>query len=398
MQLTHIQKLSVTVGAALVVLGGFAALSFYFASRLAASDRAVERANGNMAAALQLVVARDNGERAAKAYVVRPDSMSLTAARASQTMAEDALDALTRGSEDNPDQSRAIQALGTGIAVSFDAFRTAVLVRDREGADSARRVLTGEFTARTTDSLMALVSRIRGEELRVLAEKTRLQSEHSAAAQRVILAVMVLSFLLAGLAFQPVRMRVASRIASHIVREHESGGGVVSTAARARAAASVQLRALHRLAASLATAATTHERAAQALVDATEPLAPTVAAVLTPDGAGGFAVAATSDDALDRPSLGLGRAAAAALRAGTAASASSRDERERQWGTLEDLDACGAEGAVHLVPLAREDASGAVLVLAFSDDRVLSDEDLQFAATLGRLGGQGVAFRPPPSL
>ncbi|MBM3906522.1 MAG: CHASE3 domain-containing protein [Gemmatimonadetes bacterium] len=386
MQLTHVQKLSVTVGAAMVVLGGFAALSYYFSSRLVATDRAVERANGNMAAALQLIVARENGERSAKAYVVRPDSLSLTAVRSAQTMAEDALDVLTHGTEDNPDQARAIQALGAGVAASFDAFRSTVLVRDRAGSDSARLVLNGEVALRTADSLMTMVSRIRAEELRVLAEKTRLQSEHSVASQRVILVAMVLSFLLAGVALQPVRMHVATRITSHIVREHVSGGGL-SGDADAR-----QLKALHQLAAAMtSTGPAAHN--IQALVNATEPLAPTLAAVLAEDGSGGFNVAATSNEALQRISPALGRAAAAALREGMTASADSRDERDRRWGSLEELDVCGARGAAYLVPLARTDAPGGVLVLAFAEDRSLSDDELKFAATLGRLGGSVVASR-----
>jgi hypothetical protein len=117
--------------------------------------------------------------------------------------------------------------------------------------------------------------------------------------------------------------------------------------------------------------------------------------VLTTDGAGGFTVAAASHDALRELSLGLRDAAAAVLRTGEADSADSRGERDGRWGALEELDACGARGAVHLVPLVRADGPSGVLVLAFADARVLSDDELKFAATLGRLGGPAVASRSP---
>jgi CHASE3 domain sensor protein len=228
MPLTPVQKLSVTVGAALVVLVGFGAASYYYTARLVASDGAVERTNIHMSAALTLVAARQDGERLTKAYVVRPDSLTRTALEVALARAEDALEVLTRGTEDNPRQSIAIQALASGVAESFGTFRTTLLLRDRAGADSARRQLSGDVSASTADSLMKMVTAIHDEELRILAEQTRLQSSHGASAQRAILLTMVLTLLLAGVALQPMRPNVATRITAHIVREHATGEGVLS--------------------------------------------------------------------------------------------------------------------------------------------------------------------------
>jgi CHASE3 domain sensor protein len=393
MKLTRVQKLSLTVSAALTVVGGFGAGSYYFASRTVLSDRAVERANGNMAAALTLIVARQDGERATKAYVVRPDSATRAAVHAAQMRAEDALDALARGTEDNPRQARAIQALGAGVSQGFDTFRGTLLGRDRAGADSARRILASDRTAQSADSLMALVALIRDEELRVLAEKTRLQSAHSTQAQRVILAGMLLAFLLAGVAFQPVRAHVATRITSSIVREHVVGAADVAEATRARANATGQLQALHRLAAELAETVD-ESRAAASVVAAAQPLQPTMAAALVPADGQGFGVAAASIPSLAQTSAALNAAAASVLRSGNAAMATSRAERSRLWGELPELDSCGARGALLLVPLARNGAAIGVLALAFDGDRDLAADDLDFAATVGRIGGQFVAFRP----
>lgn len=228
MPLTPVQKLAMSVGASLVVLGGFGAASFYFASRLATADRAVERANANMSSAFRIVVARQEGEHITKAYVVRPDSQTHHALKGVQTQVEDALDAMRRGTEDNPRQYQRVQALAEGAARNFEVFRTTVRLRDRVGADSARKFLTAETTVRAADSLMSIVEQIREEELRVLGEQTLLQSAHSASAQRLILIGMVLAFLAAGLVLQPMRQAVAHRITTHIVREHASGGGEIS--------------------------------------------------------------------------------------------------------------------------------------------------------------------------
>ncbi|MBI2408388.1 MAG: CHASE3 domain-containing protein [Gemmatimonadetes bacterium] len=223
MQLTPVQKYSISIGAALVVLGGFGAASYFYSSRLVAAERAVERANTNMTAAFRIVVSRQLGERLAKAYVVRPDSVTRGLLQTTQGAVEDALDTLRRGTEDNPRQFARVHALAEGAAQNFETFRSTVLVRDRAGADSARRILAAEVSTKAVDSLMNIVEAIREEELRVLGERTRLQAANSASAQRVILVGMVLAFLLAGVALQPVRAQVASRLTSRIVEEHLTG-------------------------------------------------------------------------------------------------------------------------------------------------------------------------------
>ena len=102
MQLAPLQKLSASMGAALVVVGLFAAGSYYYASRLVAADDAVGRANANMSAAFGIVVGTQDGERATKAYVVRADTVTRRLLRDAQSSVEDALDVLGRASEDNP--------------------------------------------------------------------------------------------------------------------------------------------------------------------------------------------------------------------------------------------------------------------------------------------------------
>jgi hypothetical protein len=47
-----------------------------------------------------------------------------------------------------------------------------------------------------------------------------------------------------------------------------------------------------------------------------------------------------------------------------------------------------------LVPLLRPGASSGVLLVARADDHVFAEDELAYAATLGRLGGSAVASRP----
>jgi GAF domain-containing protein len=43
------------------------------------------------------------------------------------------------------------------------------------------------------------------------------------------------------------------------------------------------------------------------------------------------------------------------------------------------------------VPLVEDDSSYGALLLAFADNRVFSDDERAYLATLGRLGGQAIA-------
>jgi len=228
MQLTSVQKLSMTIGAALIVLGIFGGMSYYFSSRLVASDRAVERANTNMSNAFRLVTGRQEAERLSKAYVVRPDTATRRLLQNAQSQVEDAIDAMARGTEDNPHQVRLMKELATRASDAFETFRATLLVRDRAGPAAARKMLSRALPSLEADTLMSLVAHFRTEELRVLAEQTRLQSAHSETAQRVILFGMILTFLLAAVALQPMRGDVSTRLTERIVREHELATGAQS--------------------------------------------------------------------------------------------------------------------------------------------------------------------------
>lgn len=396
MRLAPFQKLAVTVGAVLVVLGTIAGVTYYYASRRAAADQMVERHNANLSAAFRMLMARQDGERATKAYVVRPDSVSRAALRAAQAQVEEALDVLSRGTDDNPHQRGLLGLLASGAAASFETFRTTVLIRDHAGADSARRFLSGEPSATASDSLMKVASLMRDEELRVIAEQTRQQSAHGTNAQRLILFGMVLTFLLAGLALQPMRPAVATRMTSHFAREQITDAEELAETARIDAAvATAHLMALHRVVAALA-AARDAVTSARAIADAAvATLGATLAAVIVPEGTGSLTVFAAADGSIFEVSPALARPVAEILRTGTLASAESRGEREQRWGNLAAFDDHGARGSALFAPMASHGIVTGVLVIGYADDHVFGDDELTFTATLGRLGGPVVATRSP---
>lgn len=398
MRLAPLQKLSITVGVVLVALGVVVGVSYYYASRRATADLIVERANANLSAAFRVVMARQDGERATKAYVVRPDSVSRAALQAAQAQVEDAIDVMSRGTDDNPRQRGLLYHLASGAAASFETFRTTVLIRDRAGADSARRFLSSEPSVTISDSLMKVASLMRDDELRVLAEQTRQQALFGATAQRLILIGMVFTLLLAGLALQPMRETVAKRMTSHFAREQITDAEELAETAQIHAAvAAAQLAALHGVVAALA-AARDAASGARALADgATSTLGAALAAVIVPDGAGGMTVLAASDGSLVDVSPALAGRVAEILRTGEAAMAESRGDREQRWGTIADFDDRGARGSVLFAPMASNGIVTGVLVIGHADDHVFGDDELTFTTTLGRLGGYVVASRSTAS-
>lgn len=398
MNLAPLQKLSITLSVLLVALGVVVGVSYYYASRRATADLIVERANENLSAAFRVVMSRQDGERAAKAYVVRPDSVARAALRNAQSQVEDALDVMSRGTEDNPRQRSLLTLLAGGAAASFETFRSTVLIRDRAGADSARRFLSGEPSAAISDSLMRVASLMRDEELRVLAEQTRQQTLFGATAQRLILIGMVFTLLLAGLALQPMRETVSARITSHLAREQISDAEELAETARINAAvASAQLKALHRVVAALSDARNAASGARAITDTSADTLGAALAAVIVADVAGGLRALASSGGPLVSVSPALARPVAEVLQSGKAAMWESRAEREQRWGTIGDLDEHGARGSALLAPMVHGETVTGVLVIGHADDHVFGDDELTFTTTLGRLGGQVVALRSTAS-
>jgi len=387
MKWTPLQKFSITSGAALFLIGLGGIVSYFYAEREAVADRAVAQTNDNMRTAFRIVSLTTDAQMLTKAFVVRPDSITRRTLERTQSDVEDALDAMRRATEDNPHQRELLDDAAPFVAASFHEFRNTVAFRDRFGADSARRYLMRESSPNATDSLVAIVGQMRDEELRVLAELTRHQAQAGATTVRLIELGTMLTFLLAALALQPMRSGVAARLSSHFA--------ALPDGANAEAITDARLRALNKLIHALAANRGDPTVGARMLVSlGTAPFAAAFAAVVVPNGAGGFSVLMSSDGAFDTVPPELARPIADTLRTAAFVKAESKAERERLFGPLATLDAHGAEGAVLCVPLWSDAIAKGVLLFAFDDDRDFSTDDLDYAATLGRLGGSAIAPRP----
>lgn len=389
MRWTPLQRLSITSGAALALLGLSGVVSYFYATRLVATDSAVMETNRNIASAVRILVGTRDAERATKAYVVRGDSSARLALLAAQASVEDAIDAMRQVGEDNVLQRQYLERLSPQVAASFDGFRTTVAIRDRAGPDSARRYLMSEATPHAVDSLLKIVDAMRSEELRVLAERARAQSATGTTTLRVILLGTALTFLLAGLALQPMRADVAARLTSHFSKVGATTADDAGTGGGSRPGAEVRLGALQAVAATTA-ASRDPAAGARALVDAAIASFAAPLALVFSSG-GGFSVLHASDPRFSGTAPELARPLSEALRSRAPVTVSSRAARDRQFGGLAALDALGAEGALLLVPLSRDAVATGVLLVGFAANHDFGDDELAFATTLGQLGGSAVA-------
>ncbi len=383
MNWTPLQKLSITTAAAFVLLGLGGVVAYYYASREAAATIAVAQTNDNMRAAYQIRTLTTDAERFTKAFVVRPDSATRRSLERTQSDVEDALDAMRRATEDNPRQRQLLNEAAPYVGASFREFRNTVAIRDRAGADSARRYLTRESPPNAADSLLSLAGQMREEELRVLAERTRYQVGTNAATLRLMQLGTVLTFLLAGLALQPMRPGLAARLTSHLTSGADGQPGERPSVAR--------LRAIQTLLAALSTTRDPAVGARHLVTIGTAPFSPAFSAVVAPNGAGGFSVLMASDGAFDVVPPELAPSIADTLRTAVFVKAESREARERQCGAQVSLDARGATGAALFVPLWSKAVAQGVLLIVFADDREFETDDLDYAAALGRLGGPAVS-------
>jgi GAF domain-containing protein len=76
----------------------------------------------------------------------------------------------------------------------------------------------------------------------------------------------------------------------------------------------------------------------------------------------------------------------------------SRAERSGRFPALARFSESGtSDGAFVVAPLVQGEGSNGALLLAFADNRVFSDDERAYLATLGRLGGQAIARAAPPA-
>lgn len=137
------------------------------------------------------------------------------------------------------------------------------------------------------------------------------------------------------------------------------------------------------------------EATTRALVAAAAPLRAMLSVVIAPNGASGFTVLTASDPAFTLGSPALARPVADPLRTGDAATAGTRDERERLWSGFDELDMASARRSVLFASKSTPASSAAagMLCVARAADSAFDETAHTCAETLGCLRGRGLATR-----
>ncbi|MGH7655368.1 MAG: CHASE3 domain-containing protein [Gemmatimonadaceae bacterium] len=398
MQFTWVQKLSIGTGAALGLLALMGFVSYVSIHQMIGGQQAVAATNANIAR-LDVVVGRTvDAENAQRGYVSTGNDQYLEPLDDAFSDVEDAIQGLNKATEDNPVQRSKLDSLGVMISRRFKEINAVIAIRKRLGADSAAKAFKSRSAVRGRDGIGPLASRMREVEFRMLGERTRAMNASGTSALRVILGGSVFAFVMALFALQPLRpsveRRLTQRFSQVLVAPLPELQLTMSEEARH---AGDRLVRLQQVIAALNGPATRAD-VAQALLSRGAP--PLVASL--------GLVAAGDSDALTVlralggvvPHLAVGSVVpsnlagplAAALQTREPVVIESRAERSGRFPGLARFSESGtSDGAFVAVPLVEDENVHGVLLLAFSDNRVFSDDERAYLATLGRLGGQALA-------
>lgn len=215
MTFTPVQKLSITSGAAMLMLSAVGLVTYLSTTQMVDAERAAAVTNANIGHVDRVLVRTMAAENAARTYVEKGDAASLAAIDLAQSDVEYALDSLRAASEDSPAQRRNLDSLGPLIGAQLGDVRKLAFVRKKAGRDSAVKALSHEPNRPSPARLLA---EMRNEEVRVLGEKSRAMVESGKSTRVFILVGSIFSLVLAALALQPLRPSVGRRLTERLSR------------------------------------------------------------------------------------------------------------------------------------------------------------------------------------
>jgi CHASE3 domain sensor protein len=387
MQFTWVQKLSIGTGAALGLLALMGFVSYVSINQMIGGQRAVAATNVNIANLDQVVTRMIDAESAQRGFASTGDVQYLEPLNAAFSDVEDDIQALMKSTEDNPDERQSLDKLAPLISKRFREINAVVAARKRAGADSATSMLKRQTAVRGRD-----------EELRVLGERTRAMTSTGTTALNVILGASIFSLILALFALQPLRpsveRRLTQRLSQVLVAPLPELQLTMNEAARH---AGDRLVRLQQVIAALNGPATKSDVAQALLSRGAPPLVASLGLVVVGD-ADALTVLRALGDVV--PHLAVGSVVPSnltaplneALRSREPVVIESRAERSGRFPNLARFSESGtSDGAFVAVPLVEDENAHGALLLAFADNRMFSDDERAYLATLGRLGGQAIA-------
>ena len=399
MAFTPVQKLSIGSGAALALLALVGLVAYLSITQMIGGERVVAATNANIVRLDRVISRTVDAENAQRGFVTTGDSAYLEPLNLAQSDVEFALDSLRAATEDNPDQRRNLDNLAPMLSRRFREIRASVVALQRSGPEAAARLLRGEQSVRSRNGAGTLATRMRTEELRVLGEMTRAMTEKGRSASNFIFAAAIFSLLLALVALQPLRPSVAQRLSQRLsVPVTREFPGTQLTSRDEERHAGDRLLRLQQVIAALSGPVVTGADVAEALL--TRAALPLVASlgVVAVIRRGAFTVLRTAGEAAPHLQSGsvvpVGQVEpfAEALRTREPVVVESRTERLAHYVSLARFSVDGtSDGAFVVTPLVTADSVNGVLLLAFAANRVLSDDERAYLATLGCVGGQALA-------
>ena len=398
MSFTPVQKLSIGTGAALGLLALVGLISYLSITALIGGERAVAGTNANIARLDRLIARTVDAENSQRGFVSTGDERYIEPINAAQSDVEFALDTLRLATEDNPEQRRNLDKLSPLVAKRFREIRAAIALRQRYGLDTAATLLRAEKQMR--DGAGILASQMRDQELRVLGERTRVMTERGSTALNFILASSLIALGLALIALQPLRPSVARRLTQRLsqVMLPPIPELQLTVSEEARHAGDRLVRLQQVVHALNGRGVSGLDVATALLTRGAPPLVASLGFVVRRDAAGQYIVIRSLGDVITHlaPAAAVPSNLAGPLIAAEQSQEpvviESRAERANQFPTLGRFSASGtSDGAFVAVPLVADGAAHGVLLLAFADNRLFSDDERAYLATLGRIGGQSLS-------
>lgn len=213
MGFTPVQKLSITSGAAMVLLSAAGLVAYLSISQLVDVQQAATITNANIARLDRVLERTTAAEVAIRRFVSTGDRTAVAAVDSARNNLEYALDSIRVASEDHPEQRRNLDSLAPIIGAQFREIRQAQLIRTKVGRDAALKVLG---TAGGRKAAVIMIADMRNEEVRVLGERSRAMASSAKVTRVFIVGGSLFALVLALLALQPLRASVERRLTQRL--------------------------------------------------------------------------------------------------------------------------------------------------------------------------------------
>lgn len=213
MAFTPVQKLSITTGAAMVLLSAVGLVAYLSITQLVDAQQAAATTNRNIARIDRVLERTTAAEAAVRRFVSTGQASAAAAIDSAQGDVEYALDSIRAASEDHPEQRHNLDSLGPIIGAQFREIHQAQLARKKSGGNAGLQALSAGAGRRPA---VLLLAQMRNEEVRVLGERSRAMASSAKATRVFVVGGSLFALVLALVALQPLRASVERRLTQRL--------------------------------------------------------------------------------------------------------------------------------------------------------------------------------------